>query len=51
MKKQNLQNQDVIYRNLIKEFVKEEIKSMLEQDDNTPITPQKTKKVRSSVFQ
>ena len=46
MKKQNLQNQDVIYRNLIKEFVKEEIKSMLEQDDNTTITPQKNKKVR-----
>ena len=44
MKKQNSQNQDVLYRNLIKQFVKEEIQSMLEQDDNTAIVPQKTKK-------
>ena len=43
MKKQNSQNQDVLYRNLIKQFVKEEIQSMLEQDDNTAIVPQKTK--------
>ena len=43
MKKQNSQNQDVIYGNLIKQFVKEEIQSMLEQDDNTAIVPQKQK--------
>jgi len=46
MKKQNSQNQDVLYRNLIKQFVKEEIQSMLEQDDNTTIVTQKSKKTQ-----
>jgi hypothetical protein len=50
MKKQNISSQETSYRDLIKQFVKEEIKSMLEQEDEKPTEDIKKSKCKLSGF-